>query len=57
MAGSRQPEGGNFSYVVIVPKEWGERIERSEIVQSRDKMPIYGGKWMSIVTPVNLSPL
>ena len=34
-----------------------ERIERSEIVQSRDKMPIYGGKWMSIVTPVNLSPL
>jgi len=34
-----------------------ERIERSEIVQSRGKMPICGSKWISVALPANLSPL
>ena len=42
-----QPEHINISYEAIPPEEWDERIERGEIAQNKDKMLIYGGKWLN----------
>ena len=42
-----QQEHINISYEAVPPEEWDERIERGEIARNRDKMLIYGGKWMN----------
>ena len=37
----------NISYEAISPDAWGERMERGEIAQNRDKMLLYAGEWVN----------